>query len=144
MNRFQIVRFDHTDSTLIAYAFDIRTRVFIDEQNVPYDLERDEFDKEAVHYIMMYGQKPIAAARRRRTGKGVKLERFAVLKEYRNQGIGSRILKYVLSDLQNEQEQIYLNAQEAAVPFYKRHGFRIKGDAFMEAGIRHYLMVYKE
>lgn len=142
MDHFQIIRFNYTDSQLMSSAFVIREQVFIKEQNVPVDLERDSYDMEAIHYILYDGETPLAAARRRRTDKGIKLERFAVLSDHRNRGLGSSILKYVLKDIQDERVLIYLNSQEAAVPFYERHGFKKKGKAFMEAGIRHYMMIY--
>lgn len=139
----QLRKFKYTDSGLMNRAFRIRENVFIREQNVPEELEKDSFDREAIHYILFDDDKAIATARRRTTDKGIKLERFAVLSEYRNRGVGSEILSFVLEDLKSEDATIYLNSQEKAVPFYERYGFGKSGEPFMEAGIRHFLMYYK-
>lgn len=138
----QIKKFNYSDTDLMDQAFNIREQVFIREQGVPEDLEKDSFDREAVHYILFDQGKPIATGRRRTTDKGIKLERFAVLSDYRNKGIGSEVLKFVLKDLKSTHSTIYLNSQLKAVPFYERHGFIKSGDPFMEAGIKHFLMYY--
>lgn len=138
----QIKKFNYPETGLMDQAFKIREQVFIREQGVPEDLEKDSSDRDAVHYILFDEEKPIATARRRKTTNGIKLERFAVLSEYRNHGIGSKVLHFVLEDLKNEDTTIYLNSQEKAVPFYERYGFVKSGEPFMEAGIRHFLMYY--
>ena len=73
---------------------------------------------------------PAGAARWRETENGVKLERFAVLADFRNQEIGAALLHAVLADVQAElpDAEVYLNAQLRAVPFYERHGFHKKGE----------------
>lgn len=142
MEGLTIKRFRFSDSKLMSQAFDIRTVVFIREQAVPVELEKDEHDRQATHYLLFIEGEPIAAARHRKTTDGIKLERFAVLKEFRNKGIGGKILQFVLDELKGSNEKIYLNSQEPAVNFYKRHGFSVEGEMFWEAGIRHYRMVY--
>lgn len=103
-----------------------------------------EYDKEeeAHHYLLVIGGKAIGAARWRETDKGIKLERFAVLPEFRNRGMGEIILKEVLKDVAGLGKTVYLHSQAKAVPFYFRNGFVKKGDMFMEAGIEHYYMIW--
>jgi len=84
----------------------------------------------------------VATARWRETENGIKLERFATLYEFRNKGIGAKILSEVMKDVLPLDRPIYLHSQSDAVNFYKRSGFMISGDTFYEAGIRHFLMVY--
>ncbi len=138
-----IKKFTSRDNQLMEDSLAIRQQVFIEEQHVPYELERDEYDHTAIHYILYLNDRAIATARYRQTAEGIKLERFAVLKEYRNRGTGSAILKFVLDDVLPSEGTIYLNSQERAVSFYQRHGFIKCGDPFMEAGIRHFRMIYK-
>ena len=85
---------------------------------------------------------PCATARYRKTEKGIKLERFAVLKQYRKKGYGNKILKRILEVLKHNKDDIYLHAQVQVVDFYKKQGFIKKGDIFSEAGIQHYKMIY--
>ena len=59
----------------------MREIVFIKEQNVPKDVEKDKLDKVAKHVIVLYKNKPIGCARIRFIGKKAKLERIAILKK---------------------------------------------------------------
>ncbi|GAB3736863.1 GNAT family N-acetyltransferase [Hymenobacter agri] len=134
-----------TDLRDLDAAFTIREKVFQQEQGVPVELEFDQHDRtDARHYLARAADgTPAGAARWRETGKGVKLERFAVLADFRNQQIGAALLHAVLADVQATlpDAQVYLNAQLRAVPFYERHGFRKEGEMFEEAGIQHYKML---
>ena len=76
----------------------------------------------------------------RKTNKGYKLERFAVLEEERKKGYGDCILKEILNDLKEYKGTIYLHAQEQVVSFYEKIGFKKEGDIFEEANIMHYKM----
>lgn len=125
-------------------AFKIREQVFVEEQKVPRDAEHDAFESTANHYLATIEGVPCGAARWRTTDDGVKLERFAVLANYRNKQVGAEVLKAVLKDVQTEQagKKIYLNAQLPAVNFYKQNGFVTEGDMFTECDIQHYKMVF--
>jgi predicted GNAT family N-acyltransferase len=128
-----------------AVAYKIREQVFVVEQQVPREAEYDEFEGVAKHYLATYAGVPCGAARWRVTDKGVKLERFAVLPEYRNKNVGGQVLQAVLEDVLRDHpdKKIYLHAQLPAVNFYKRHGFVTEGDMFSECDIEHYKMIYK-
>ncbi|OFY29046.1 MAG: hypothetical protein A2275_05600 [Bacteroidetes bacterium RIFOXYA12_FULL_35_11] len=126
---------------LLTEARKIRTMVFINEQGVDPALEY-QGDDEALHYLIKNIDKYIATARWRKTDSGVKLERFAVLPDYRNTGVGKVILDAVLKDVKPLKSAIYLHAQEKAVNFYLKNNFIVEGNMFMEAGIKHYKMVY--
>ncbi|MET4107127.1 GNAT family N-acetyltransferase [Hymenobacter sp. UYP22] len=135
-----------TEQDLLA-ALAIRRTVFVLGQNVPAELENDHHDQtDATHYLAVTGEgMPCGAARWRTTENGVKLERFAVLAAYRNQQVGAALLTAVLRDVEaaHSTAVVYLNAQVAAVRFYERHGFVKSGEAFWEAGIEHYKMVWQ-
>ncbi|WP_299702085.1 GNAT family N-acetyltransferase [uncultured Pontibacter sp.] len=126
-------------------AFRIREQVFVLEQQVPRDAENDVFESTASHYVATCEGVPCGAARWRVTDQGIKLERFAVLQDYRNRNVGAELLKLVLEDVQAKHagSKVYLNAQLPAVNFYKRHGFVAEGDMFTECDIQHFKMVYK-
>lgn len=125
-------------------AFAIRHTVFVAGQGVPATKEHDQHDQtDARHYLARTADgTPCGAARWRVTDNGVKLERFAVLAEFRNQQVGAALLQAVLRDVSAEhpEAEVYLHAQLAAVNFYLRHGFATVGERFTEAGIEHYKM----
>ncbi|WP_299823901.1 GNAT family N-acetyltransferase [uncultured Pontibacter sp.] len=126
-------------------AHKIREQVFVHEQKVPRDAEYDQYEGVAKHYLATYHGVPCGAARWRKTDDGVKLERFAVLQDYRSKNIGGLLLQAVLEDVLKAYPgtKIYLNAQLPAVNFYKRHGFVTEGEMFSECDIDHFKMIYK-
>ncbi|MEZ5195863.1 MAG: GNAT family N-acetyltransferase [Bacteroidales bacterium] len=136
-----IKKFRFQDNELLRLSNKIRTLVFVEEQNVDPELEY-EFEEEGNFYLMYFKNKPIATARWRETAKGIKLERFALLKEYRNRGLGTILLKELLADVSKLNKTIYLHSQVNAINYYKREGFIEKGDRFFEANIEHILMEY--
>ncbi len=126
------------DSSLMELAWQIRKKVFVEEQRVDEAMEW-EHEEESTHFLAYSGGQAIGTARWRDSGKGIKLERFAVLSDFRNKGVGAALLEAVLADVPKDQ-RIYLHAQAAAENFYGRHGFKPLGPLFYEAGIGHYLM----
>jgi predicted GNAT family N-acyltransferase len=134
-------RFTFEDKILAEQAFFIRRKVFVDEQGVDQKLEYDN-EEQSNHYLLLVAGKPIATARWRETEKGIKLERFAVLPEFRNRGFGEIILDAVLNDVRHLGKTIYLHSQVRAVSFYERNGFIKEGEMFIEAGIEHYYMKF--
>lgn len=132
----------------LEQAFKIRQKVFVEEQQVSPEEEYDEFEKTASHFLAFNSRgKACGTARWRFTDKGVKLERFAVLKEERGAGAGSALVKKVLEDVgmhpDAKGKKIYLHAQLAAVRLYEKSGFEKEGEQFEECNIRHYKMTKK-
>jgi len=123
-------------------VFAIRKIVFVDEQNCPPELEWEHED-ESVHFLAIQDGQPCGACRWRKTDAGYKLERFAVLKEFRGQGVGRALIAEALSDLPEDAHYIYLNSQLDAMSLYAKFGFVAEGDQFEEAGIQHFKMVKK-
>ncbi len=128
-----------TSENNLKIAFAIRKKVFVEEQKVPEDIEWDEFEYNANHVLAYIQNKPVGTARWRQTRKGVKLERFAVLPEFRSFGVGKNLVQFILNELMNS-ETIYLHAQEHVIKFYEYFGFVKKGSKFFEADIPHWLM----
>ena len=129
----------------LAAAFAIREKVFVEEQQVPREDEYDAYEGTARHYLATADGVPCGAARWRKTDKGVKLERFAVLAPFRNQAVGSHLLRRVVTDVKAAypNETMYLHAQVPAMAFYARHGFEQVGELFRECDIAHYKMILR-
>lgn len=129
----------------IQHAQQIRYKVFVIGQNVPAEEEIDKFEEESFHFLAHIDGLPCGAARWRFTKKGVKLERFAVLEEYRGFGVGSAMVDAVLKDIDSNTgasgKLLYLHAQLSAQKLYSNFGFRKVGELFQECEIDHYEMV---
>ena len=138
----EIKKFRFKDENLMKEAHRIRYEVFVIGQNCPEELEW-EFEEESTHFLLIENDIPLASARHRKTEKGYKLERFAVLSQARGKGYGMLILKAILEDIKESNELKYMHAQEQVITFYEKVGFEKSGNIFEEAGIMHYKMVYK-
>ncbi|NIK13230.1 GNAT family N-acetyltransferase [Alkalibacillus almallahensis] len=124
-------------------AFDIRKVVFVEEQKVPFDEEMDEFDDLAIHFVgYTMERRPVAASRLRFVDEYGKLERIAVLSEERGNGYGRDII-LAMEDIIREKgfSKAKLNAQTYAIKFYKKLGYEVVSDEFMDAGIPHVTMI---
>jgi predicted GNAT family N-acyltransferase len=128
---------------LLQKAYNLRFEVFVKEQNVPVEIERDEYDKTATHVIVIdekscecigYGRIVIK-------DKIAKIGRVAIKKEFRKKGYGKRIcLKLINIAHRAGIKDIRLNSQLEVVEFYKKLGFKEYGDIFIEANIEHIAM----
>jgi predicted GNAT family N-acyltransferase len=121
-----------------ALAMPVRTAVFVAEQGVPWELEHDEFDAVSRHALAWCGGDVVGTGRLLPDGH---VGRMAVLAGHRGRGIGSAILRALLTEAHAlGMHRIELHAQLAAVDFYRRHGFQAQDERFLEAGIVHVLM----
>ena len=132
-----------TDQTERADALAVRKRVFVDEQGVPMDLERDDHDAEAVHFVgYADGGEAVGAARLRRVGAATgKVERVAVRADRRGEGWGRRLMASVEATAADRGlAELTMHAQSDVVEFYRRLGYEAEGEEFEEAGIPHRTM----
>ena len=126
-------------------AFKIRHSVFCVEQKVKKKIEFDGLDQFCDHYLAKINEVPIGTARIREEKKGTfKIERMAVLKEYRKKGVGKAIIEEILKHYLNlnKVNNLILNSQIEAKDFYKQFGFVEVGEEFIEANIIHQKMIY--
>ncbi len=138
------VKFDVGNKELFSEAKKIRTKVFIEEQNTDFAEEFDGSDSEATHFLIFFKGKPVGTSRVRITEEGVKIERFAVYKNYRGKNIGAELFREIMNEYISLKKKIYLNSQVQAMKFYEKFGFVKTGKMFYEANIEHYKMVYKK
>ena len=117
----------------------VRRAVFVEEQNVPEDLEWDDADERAYHVLAIARDgTPIGTGR-------LKLDctigRMAVVKDWRRRGVGRAILDALLGLAEKEGcTVVRLHSQTHALQFYARRGFTAIGGEFEEAGIAHRVM----
>ncbi|MRV76256.1 GNAT family N-acetyltransferase [Duganella sp. FT92W] len=129
-------------SALRADAQTIRLEVFVQEQNVPAELEMDDKDAVCLHAVAYDAQgTPVATGRLLPDGH---IGRMAVRKAQRGSGIGGLILQGLMAQAKARGDaQVVLSAQTHAAPFYLRHGFVMQGEEFYEAGIPHVEMTFR-
>jgi predicted GNAT family N-acyltransferase len=124
----------------IEECFRIRDEVFIVEQSVPIDMERDEHDGQALHFMALAEGQTVGTARAvlRDNGTSAKIGRVAVCRSNRSVGIGKLLIAAIEAtpDLRHV-HHFLLDAQTHALQFYARLGYEAYGDEFMDAGIPH-------
>lgn len=128
-----------------AEARTIRSRVFVEEQRIPAELEWDAADATCVHALACnrLGH-PIGTGRLiDEPDRVARIGRMAVLPTLRGSGVGAALLD-ALMDTARERgaREVMLHAQASAVAFYRRLGFVARGAPFDEVGIEHQEMVH--
>lgn len=128
-------------SELQALALPVREAVFIHEQGVPAELERDELDPLSRHVVATIDGRPVGTAR---LTPEAHIGRMAVLPPWRGRGIGTAMLQALIAQARSQGlPALHLNAQVHAIPFYQRLGFGAEGEVFDDAGLPHRRMHYR-
>ncbi|EAZ98842.1 GNAT family N-acetyltransferase [Marinobacter sp. ELB17] len=120
----------------------IRQRVFVEEQNVPPELEWDVTDQSSEHFLVVVDGNKAAATARLYGIPGATgfIGRMAVLPQYRGKQIGQALLQHLICQGAVHYSQLQLSAQQHAVEFYQRAGFHLCSDQYDDAGIAHFDM----
>ena len=120
----------------------LRTRVFVEEQGVPSEIERDDADATAVHVLSRDAAGGVVATGRLLVrGRTAGIGRMAADPAVRGRGHGAAVLdelhrQAVLRGV----AQVELHAQVSARGFYERAGYTTVGEEYEEAGIAHITM----
>lgn len=117
-------------------AHSVRDAVFVQEQQVPEEIESDDMDPYCLHAVVYDADGSVLG-----TGRLLPdghIGRMAVHADARGRGIGGMILRALMQQAQQRgDQQVVLNAQTHAQPFYQRFGFAKASAEFEEAGIPH-------
>lgn len=126
----------------MAECIAIRRTVFIEGQSVPEAREQDGLDGECIHYIAYLEETPAGTMRVRQiTPTSRKIERVAVLEEFRGQGIALNMMDVALAEMAAEGvTEALVESQETALPLYTKLGFVAYGERFLDANMPHLKM----
>ncbi len=137
-----IKKYQGRDHQIYDDALDIRYQVFVEEQKVDSSIEIDEWEDQAIHYVLYEKNQAVSTARLiAEENQSYHLTRVATLKEYRGQGYGKALIEAIETDLKNKNAQkIWLSAQDTAIPFYEKLAYVCRGKGYLEANIPHHQM----
>jgi predicted GNAT family N-acyltransferase len=125
-------------------AYLVRKIVFVEEQQVPVEEEIDQYESDAVHFVLYQDSQPTGAGRFRLVDGYGKVERICVLKERRTGGSGKAIMNKIEEYAKQKGiNKLKLNAQTHAIPFYSKLNYEVVSEEFLDAGIPHRTMVKK-
>ncbi|OJA19354.1 hypothetical protein AZE42_00428 [Rhizopogon vesiculosus] len=155
---------EHEDRTaLLQQCFQVRVDVFVHEQGFPVEVEVDEHDPTATHWLLRLvpSLKPIGTIRAHRVdlvgNSYYKLTRLVVLKEYRHYKFGGNLVlglhDWVKDDARKSgmvdfvkvvcHSQAVRANSGGAVAFYRKFRYEEEGDLFDEDGEPHQKMVVR-
>nr|AGF93404.1 acetyltransferase, GNAT family [uncultured organism] len=123
----------------------IREKVFIKEQGISRDCDNDGKDEGATHLIAKLKKEPIGTVRIRNINNKAKLERISILKKYRNQGFGEKMVEEAIEYCKKKEvSEIFIHSLIDQKSFYEKIGFEPVGETFSEAGVEHIKMILSE
>jgi predicted GNAT family N-acyltransferase len=137
VNKF-VVKLAESESERLQ-ALGVRLRVFVEEQQIPLEEERDEFDERALHAIAFDRTGAIGTGRVVLQDDGIaRIGRMAVDPAFRCRGVGGRILSLLEAEARGRgSRQARLHAQQHVEDFYVKRGYGRRGDVFLEVDIPH-------
>ena len=124
-----------------SHVRDIRESVFYDGLGISKQKLFDKNDESCDHFLIFDGQKIVGSVRMLSMEKIVKLERMAILKDFRTKNYGRNCilqLKEYYSKIGFS--QIILDSIYSVREFYKKCGFIEEGNVFQRVGIDHIRM----
>lgn len=126
----------------LAACLELRRVVFMLEQDVSEDEERDGKDGEAHHILARQDGRAVGCARILVDGETGKIGRVCVLADHRGTGLGKALMAACLDHLGSMPgvSRAVLGAQTHALGFYESLGFTAFGPEFLDAGIPHLMM----
>ena len=118
------------------WAEPLRFMVFVEEQQVPAEIELDSFDALSVHAVAFDADDgAIGTGRLLPDGH---IGRMAVAKSARGNGVGSALLRVLMEEARRRgHTHAVLSAQTHATDFYRKHGYVAYGAEYDDAGIPH-------
>ncbi|WP_124058010.1 GNAT family N-acetyltransferase [Vaginisenegalia massiliensis] len=135
---------DGHQSSDFQEALTIRQRVFIEEQGFSYEEEMDELDPLCWHLIGYLNGQAVATARIYfLNSTHLKLQRIAVLPDFRGQQLGQKLLAEIDHwASQRGVQQLHLGAQDQAIGFYEQAGYSVSDPVgYLEGHVPHHDMV---
>ncbi|WP_062134616.1 GNAT family N-acetyltransferase [Demequina aestuarii] len=151
-----------TTEAHFADALEVRFAVFVHEQGVSADSERDALDDDprTLHAVAYDAHgRPVGAGRvlaphtDTEHGQGTShgamdpanphIGRLAVMASARGTGAGRALMKFLEAAALERHGahggvRVELSAQDQAMPFYQRLGYTAYGDGYLDEGIEHH------
>ncbi|MGP5428882.1 GNAT family N-acetyltransferase [Enterococcus malodoratus] len=136
---------DELTSQELLTILQIRTAVFVVEQNCPYQ-EVDEADRQALHVCLEEDGKIKAYARILATDDQIYFGRVLVVKEYRGQQLGRKIVEKTLKEIEKRYPNrvVVISAQAHLTEFYGSFGFKPNSEIYLEDDIPHIEMLLQK
>jgi predicted GNAT family N-acyltransferase len=130
---------------LLEEALKIRQKVFVEEQNVPFELERNNNELDDIHVLVYEDKVPVATGKLIINNNEYLIGRIAVLSNMRGKSYGDLVVKMLIHKaFSMGANKVQVHSQLHAVDFYKKIGFECIGEIYKEINIEHITMYINE
>ena len=100
-----------------------------------------EDDDTGLHFGAKVDNKLVCVASLFWHGNNIRLRKFATLRAFQGQRIGSQILQFMLDEMKEKAAVVFFcDARTTAESFYNKFGLQKSGEAFDKSGITYYKM----
>ena len=143
--QFKIKRFNELSTSELYQLLQLRSEVFVVEQNCVYQ-DIDGKDEKALHLLGEIDHKVVAYSRIFKANdyfENASIGRVAIAEKYRAQKWGHQLMQEAISGIENNFgiQSITISAQLYLKKFYESHGFVQIGETYLEDGIPHIEML---
>ena len=143
--QFKIKRFNELSTSELYQLLQLRSEVFVVEQNCVYQ-DIDGKDEKALHLLGEIDHKVVAYSRIFKANdyfENASIGRVAIAEKYRAQKWGHQLMQEAISGIENNFgiQSITISAQLYLKKFYESHGFVQIGNTYLEDGIPHIEML---
>lgn len=140
----QIVNFNQIPIALWHDALLLRSAVFVSEQQCIY-LDPDEIDKQSEHAFITHNNSLVAYARYFKIEGDGHIGRVITTAIQRGKGYGFIVVNELIKHHKSHSKgPIIISAQAYLHDYYSKLGFQAKGNMYLEDGIPHIAMHWKE
>jgi len=144
---FEFKNFSELSLSELYNILQLRSEIFVVEQNCIYN-DLDELDKFAVHQFFKKDEKIIAYTRLLKPGTrfpDFSIGRVMVKQSERGKGYGIEMMNSAKNYIVTEwgATKIKISAQQYLQRFYENLGFEIVTEMYLEDGIPHFGMLYR-
>ena len=122
----KLYSFPWLDDENSKMALNIRTNVFVKEFGADKFLEFDGLDPKAIHFLLLLENHAIGTARWQEIDNKIKIEKLAIIKDYRGKGFANLLLKYILEDIILSEKEIFLETLNENYTFFEHKGFVVE------------------
>ena len=129
------LNFEDSDFSIIRK---IRKDVFTNELGILESKLFDEHDETCEHFILFDGKNVVGAIRFVEIQNNIKLERMAILPEFRSKSHGKHAISQLIAYYRTKGHvKMILDSIYSVRDFYKKCGFTDHGTIFQRVGIDH-------
>jgi predicted GNAT family N-acyltransferase len=140
MIEINILKLNFNDEDF-SHIRNIRKSVFNTELGILESELFDKHDETCDHFLIFDGKKIVGSVRIRSMNTSIRLERMAILKEFRTKNYGKNCI-FQLKEYYSTKNfsRIILDSIYSVRGFYKKCGFIEEGEIFQRVGIDHIRM----